>query len=210
MAQQRLRALVIPLVAFLGTGCLWSLAAKEPAQTPENTLSVKLAEPVKPQSFSRPVKFFVKNAIDRSGDPQPILVMRGRGGVFLDREPKEIVREALQDSLKAAGVLAADEASADYVLTVYVFHFGLDEGSGMEFYSKVDLNVVVKNPRTGKSQEVTALGTSIEKFAVRKKNFMARVQANLDESLGNALRNFLRGTKLRDAVEALAGASPQG
>lgn len=183
------------------------LMADEPKQTSENTIHLKLAEPVKPQTFAPPPKFFVRDAIDRSGDPQPMLVFRGRGGAFLDREPKEVVRTALEESLKTAGCLAADEASADYLLTVYVFHFGLAEGSGMEFYSKVELNIVVKNPRTGRSQEVTALGTSIEKMAFRKKNIMMRVQSNLEEALGNALRNFLRGAKLRDAIQGLAAPS---
>jgi hypothetical protein len=44
------------------------------------------------------------------------------------------------------------------------------------------------------------LGTSIQPGAVRKKNIVKKVEANIDDALEAALRNFLRGTKLRDAV----------
>ena len=177
-------------------------AAQEPKQTPENTISIQLAEPVKPQAFPSPVKFLVVDAIDRSGNPQPMLVFKPRGGIYLDRKPTEVVRQALEESLKAAGLLAPDAASADYLLTVYVFHFGLAGGSGMEYFGKLDLGVMVKNPRTGKSQQVTAMGASIQGIAVRKKNILKNVKANLEEALHDGLRNLLRGQKLRDAVTA--------
>ncbi len=183
------------------------VAADEPKQSADNTIALQLGEPVKPQTFSRPVKFYINEAIDRSGNPQPLLVFHLRGGVFLDREPTQIVRQALEDSLKGAAMLAPDRASADYLLTVYLFHFGLASSSGMDYFGKVDLNVVVKNPQTGKSQTVTALGTSVEKIALRKKNIQKNVKANLEEALQDAVRNFLRGTKLREAIET-PGAAP--
>lgn len=188
-------------------------AAEEPKQTPANTITLELTEPAKPQKFPRSIKFHVADLVDRSGNPQPLLVYKPRGGVFLDRPPIEIVRQTLGDSLKAADLLAADADAADYLLTVYVFHFGLASGSGYEFFAKVELNVVVKNRKTGQSQTVTALGTSIENPALRKKNILKNVKANLEEALQDALRNFLRGNKLREAVETPPpppGPSPAG
>jgi hypothetical protein len=182
--------------------------ADEPKPTPENTISVKLEAPVKPQTFSRPVKFYVDNVIDRSANPQPMLVLKQRGGVFLDRQPTEIVREALENSLKTADLLAPDQTSASYLLNVYLFHFGLASGSGMEYYGKVDLNVVVKDVATGSSQTVTALGTSIQGAAVRKKNILKNIEANINGALEDSLRNFLRGTKLRDAVASPETSAP--
>lgn len=178
-------------------------AADEPKPKPENTITVQVAEPVKPQTFPRPLNFFVADVIDRSGNPQPMLVYKPRGGVFLDREPVAIVRQTLEESLKAAGLLAPHRESADYLLSVYVFHFGLASGSGAEFFGKVDLNVVVKNPKTGKSQQVTALGTAIQGRAMLKKNILKNVHENVEGALYDALRNFLRGTKLRDAIATL-------
>jgi hypothetical protein len=175
-------------------------SADEPKPTADNTISIKLANEVKPQSFPRPIKFFIENVIDRSANPQPMLVLKERGGVFLDRQPTEIVRQALQETLQKSDLLAADRASADYLLTVYLFHFGLASGSGLEYFGKVDLNVVLKPASGGKAQEITALGTSIQGAAIRKKNILKNVEANISEALEAALRNFLRGTKLRDAV----------
>ena len=175
-------------------------AADEPKPTLENTITIKLTNEVKPQTFPRPIKFFIENVIDRSGNAQPMLVLKERGGVFLDRQPTEIVRQALQETLQKSDLLAADRASADYLLTVYLFHFGLASGSGMEFFGKVDLNIVLKPAAGGKSQEITALGTSIQNAALRKKNIVKNIEANISEALESALRNFLRGTKLRDAV----------
>jgi len=96
---------------------------------------------------------------------------------------------------------------------VYVFHFGLAPGIGFEYFGKVDLNVVVKDLASGKSQEVTDLGTSIQGAAFRKKNILKNIESNISEALEAALRNFLRGTKLRDAVvsppDTKPPASPQ-
>jgi hypothetical protein len=194
-------ALVLLLLAL-------SVAAEEPTPNEKNTISVKLENQVKPQTFQPHIKFFVENVVDRSGNPQPLLVYKPRGGIFLDRQPAEIVREALMETLRSSDLLAPDLESANYSLTVYLFHFGLATGSGVEFFGKVDLNVVVKEKASGKSQEVTALGTSIQGAAFRKKSIQKNVEANIDEALESALRNFLRGTKLRDAVAALSAASP--
>jgi len=177
-----------------------SAAADEPKPTTDNTILIKLDYEIKPQSFARPVKFFVDRVIDRSANPQPMRVLKERGGVFLDKQPTEIVQQAFQGALEKSSLLAADAASADYVLTVYVFHFGLGSGLGAEYYGKVDLNVVVKDVKSGATHEVTALGTSVQGAAVRKKNILKNIEANISEALELALRNFLRGAKLRDVV----------
>ena len=179
------------------------VAADEPKPKPENTISIKLAEPVPAQKFERPPKFWITDVTDRSGNPQPMLVLKERGGVFLDRQPTAILREALDDSLKSANLLAADAASADLTVRLYLFHFGLAEGSGMDFFSKVEFSAMVKNPKTGESQEVKAAGTSIAKGAFRKKNIQKNVEDNLQEALKDATRNFLRGTQLKEAVTGL-------
>src|SRR6266568_1198348 len=152
------------LACVLGCFPAW---ADEPKPTPENTIHVQLAAPVPPQKFARPPKFFISDVTDRSGNPQPMLVLKDRGGVFLDRQPTQITREAIEQSLKSADLLAADATSADLVLQIYVFHFGLAQGSGLDFFGKVEFSVMVKNPKTEESQQIQAKGTSIAKAAVR-------------------------------------------
>src|SRR5713226_1270346 len=180
-----------------------SAQADEPKPTPENTIHVQLAAPVPPQKFAKQPKFHIAGVIDRSGNPQPMLVLRDRGGVFLDRQPTQITREAIEQSLKAADLLAADAPTADLVLQVYVFHFGLAQGSGLDFFGKVEFSVMVKNPKTEESQQIQAKGTSIAKAAVRKKNIQKNVQADIEGALEDAVRNLVRGTQLREAVTAL-------
>lgn len=180
-----------------------NMRADEPKPTPENTIHLQLAAPVTPQKFAKSPKFFISEVIDRSGNPQPILVLRDRGGVFLDRQPTQITKEAIEESLKSANLLAADAGSADLVLQVYVFHFGLAEGSGLDFFGKVQFAVMVKNLKTEESQQIEAKGTSIANGAVRKKNIQKNVQANIEGALEDAVRNLLRGTQLKEAVAAL-------
>jgi hypothetical protein len=187
--------------------CLNAIA-DEPKPTPENTIHIQLAAPVPPQKFAKPPKFFVSEVIDRSGNPQPMLVLRDRGGVFLDRQPTQIAKETLEESLKAADLLAADAASADLVLQIYVFHFGLAHGSGFDFFGKVEFSVMVKNLKTEESQQVQAAGTSIANLAVRKKNIQKNVQANIEGALEDAVRNLLRGTQLKEAVASLLKNAP--
>ena len=189
------------LGALLAAGA--ASAADEPKPTPENTISVRLTEAVPVQKFEHPPKFWITDVTDRSGNAQPMLVRKERGGVFLDRQPTVILQEAIQDSLKAADLLAADAASADLTVRLYLFHFGLAEGSGLDFFSKVEFSAMVKNPKTGETQEVRAAGTSIAKGAVRKKNIQKNVEENLQEALKDATRNFLRGTQLKEVVKGL-------
>lgn len=177
--------------------------ADDPKPTAENTITVQLAEPVKPQTFSRPLKFFLVDVIDRSGNAQPMLVFKPRGGIFLDRTPAQIIRGGLETCLKSANMLATERDSADFLLTVYVFNFGLSESSGMDFFGKVEFAVMLKNPKTAKSEQITAAGTSIAGVAVRKKNIQKNVKEDIERAFGDALRNLLRGVKLRDAVGAL-------
>ena len=178
-------------------------AAEDPKPTPENTISIRLGDPVAAQKFASAPKFWISEVIDRAANPQPMLVLKERGGIFLDRQPTAIVREALEQSLKAANLLAADASSADLVLKIYLFQFGLAQGSRLDFFGKVEFAAVVKNPLTGEIVEVKAAGTSIAKGAVRKKNIAKNVQDDIEESLRDVLRNFLRGQQLKDAVGAL-------
>ena len=179
------------------------VSADEPKPTPSNTITIQLAEPVKPQKFPRPFKIFISDVIDRSGNAQPMLVYKPRGGIFLDRTPIEIARTGLMETFKSADMLAADRDSADFLMTVYLFNFGLNTSSGMDFFGKVELAAQLKNPKTNKSQQITASGTSIANAALRKKNILKNVQENIDQAFADALRNLLRGEKLRDAVAAL-------
>jgi hypothetical protein len=197
----------LALSVCLAAGSAW---ADDPKPTPNNTIHIALGAPVTPQKFSRPVKFFVGDVIDRAGNAQPMLVMEARGGIFVDRLPVDTVREALESSLKAADMLAPDAASADMVLNVYLFHFGLAPSLG-DFFGKIELAVAVKEPKTGKSQQISATGTSISHIAVRKKNEMKDLEADFNGALSDALRNLLRGQALHDAVmSATATPAPAG
>jgi len=197
-----LRTLRMP-AGFILLLAFSSAHADEPKPTTENTIHVQLPAPVTPQKFARPIHFFVPEVIDRSGNAQPTLVLREKGGVFLDRPPAQIAREAISQSLKAADLLAPDAASAELVLQVYLFHFGLAHGSGLDFFGKVDFAVTVKNLKTGESQQIQASGTAIAGLAVRKKNIQKNVQANIEAALEDAVRNLLRGTQLKEAIAAL-------
>ena len=75
-----LGALLVPLTA----------AAEEPKPTESNTISVKLENDVKPQTFPRPLKFFIENVVDRSANPQPLLVYKPRGVSFLTGSPPRL------------------------------------------------------------------------------------------------------------------------
>jgi hypothetical protein len=202
-----LRSATLFCCAVFASGWVCAVAPRanvdEPKPKPENTISVQLGEPITPQKFSPAPKFWIADVTDRSGNPQPMLVMKERGGVFLDKPPTATVKEALEQSLKAANLLAQDQASADLVLRIYLFHFGLASGSGLDFFGKVEFTIVVKNPKTGESQEVKAAGTSIANGAFRKKNMQKNVQENIEAALHDATRNFVRGTQLKEAVTAL-------
>jgi hypothetical protein len=204
---------IFPVFAFLAlslcfaAGSVW---ADDPKATPDNTIHVMLGTPVAPQKFSRPVSFFVSEVIDRAGNAQPMLVTPMRGGIFVDRLPAEIVRRALESSLKAASMLAPDAASADMVLNVYLFHFGLAPSLG-DFFGKIELAVTVKDPNTGKSRQISATGTSISHIAVLKKNEMKNLEADFNGALSDAIRNLLRGQALHDAVmSATVSQAPTG
>jgi hypothetical protein len=184
-----------------------AVRAGDPQPTPDNTIHIKLAAPVQPQKFPRPIKFFVGDIVDRAGNPQPMLVTDKRNGIFVDRLPADIVREALESSLKAVDMLAPDMASADLTLNVYLFHFGLAPSMG-DYFGKIELAVAVKNPATGKSQQVSALGTSISQSALLKKNAMKNLERDFNGALSDAVRNLLRGQALRDAVTAATVATP--
>lgn len=190
-------------IAILCAVTTVAAATKEPQPTPENTIRVQLSEPVRPPAFTNPVKFFVVDVIDRSGNAQPMLMFRPQGGIFLDKAPTEITRAGLENCLRSANMLAADRDSADFLLTVYVFHFGLANGSGFDFFGKVEFAVMLKNPKTGRSEQITALGTSIAGGAMRKKNVLKNVQEDIEHAFEAALQNLLRGVKFRDAVNAI-------
>lgn len=183
-----------------------SFGNDDPKPKPENTISVHVGATVTPQKFAQPFTIAIVDVTDRSGNPQPMLVYRPRGGIFVDRAPTEILRDALQESLKQGGLLAADKDTADLTAKIYVFKFGLAPGSGLDFFGSVEFAVVLKNTKTGASQEVRAAGTSIANAAVLKKNIQKNVRDNLETALGDALTNFCRGTQLKDAIKALLSA----
>jgi hypothetical protein len=192
------------MVAVLTLPACLRAKADEPKPKPENTISIQLGEPIPPQRFEHPPKFWIADVTDRSGSPQPMLVMKERGGVFLDKQPTVILKEAIEQSLKAADLLASDQGSADLVLRLYLFHFGLASGSELDFFGKVEFSTIVKNAKTHESQEVKAVGTSIANGALRKKNMQKNVEENIEAALRDATRNFLRGTQLKEAVTALS------
>jgi hypothetical protein len=100
-------------------------------------------------------------------------------------------------------MLARDAESADFTLNVYLFHFGLAPSLG-DYFGKVELAVTVKSAKGGKSQQVSAIGTSISRMAVLKKNAMKNLEQDFNGAMSDAVRNFLRGQALRDAVIAPA------
>lgn len=204
-----LRTSLLCLGVLLLSAVAWatkSVAADEPKATAENTITISLGEPVPAQKFEHAPKFWIANVIDRSGNPQPLLVLKSRGGIFLDKQPTAILKDSLEYSLRAANLLASDEASADLVLRIYIFQFGLASGSGLDFFGKVEFSTMVKNARSSESQEVKAAGTSIANGAVRKKNLQKNVQEDIEGALRDATRNFLRGAQLKEAVAALSKA----
>lgn len=192
----------IVIFLFLSAFVITARCSDNPKQTPANTVSIHI-DPVKPQAFPQKTTFYVNRIVDRSGNPQPLLAYAPRGGVFFDREPGAIVRQAVEDSFKSAGMLAADAASADIVLDIYIFEFGLAKGSGFEFFAKVELNVVPRNNSGLKTDPITALGTSIQNRAMLKSNIQKNVTVNVEEALQDAVRSLVRGVKFRDAVLAL-------
>ena len=137
-----------------------------------------------------------------------MLVTAMRGGIFVDRLPVDIVRDALESSLKSANVLSSDAASADLILNVYLFHFGLAPSLG-DFFGKVELAVAVKDPKSGKSQQISASGTSISHLAILKKNDMKNLESDFNTALSDAVRNLLRGQALHDAVKAAISSPAQ-
>jgi len=77
----------------------------------------------------------------------------------------------------------------------------------------VEFTAVVKNPKSGRTVEVKAAGTSMAKGTMLKKNIQKNVQDDVQESLRDAVRNFLRGQQLKDATGALrksVDAAPTG
>src|SRR5215813_8301870 len=196
-------ALILCLI-FLAT--ITVRGSDNPKQTATNTVSIHV-DPVKPQVFPQKTTFFIDRIVDRSGKPQPLLAYAPRGGVFFDREPGAVVREALENSFRAGEMLAPAAGSADVVLDVYIFEFGLSPGSGFEFFAKVELSVVLRNNSGLKSEPVTALGTSIQNRAILKSNIQKNVTVNVEEALHDAVRSLVRGTKFRDTVLALQDSS---
>jgi hypothetical protein len=194
--------LILALMVCVAVSSAW---AGDPKPTADNTIHISLATAVAPQKFPRPLKFFVGEVVDRAGNAQPMLITSARGGIFVDRLPADIVREALESSLKAADMLSPDAALADYVLNVYLFHFGLAPSLG-DFFGKVELAVVVKDPKSGTSQQISASGTSISHVAKLKRNEMKNLEADFNGALGDAIRNLLRGQALHDAVASAAAA----
>jgi Domain of unknown function (DUF4410) len=196
----RAKSLLLAAIVLARSGLL--LRADDPKPNPANTIHVELSPPVTPESFARAVHFFVAEVVDRSGNPQPMLLMKSRGGLFVDRQPTEIVRNSIIESLRAANLLANNESEADVVLEPYLFHFGLENGSSMDYFGKVEFAVTVKDAKTGDSKQVSANGTSIAGRGFRKKTIAKNMKEDMDAALEDAVTNLLRGTQLRDAVNS--------
>lgn len=194
MSRFRVWVLAIVVALFFLHSSL--LTAKQPVQKAKNTITLPASQRVDPLRFSPPLKFHVEDVIDRTGNSPPNLVLERDGGIFLSAEPREILRQRVTDSLRSAGLLASDAASADYLLTIYLSQFGHDRGIGKQFFFKVDLNVLIRNARTGEAEQVTALGTSL----TGRKKYVA---ANIENALVKALRGFLRGASFGEAVRRL-------
>ncbi len=201
----RAKSLLLAAIVLAGSGLL--LRADDPKANPDNTIHVELSPPVTPQSFVRAVHFFVTDVVDRSGNPQPMLLMKSRGGLFVDRQPTEIVRISIMVSLRAANLLAANESEADVVLQPYLFHFGLENGSNMDYFGKVEFAVTVTDAKTGDSKQVSANGTSIAGRGFRKKTIAKNMKEDMDAALEDAVTNLLRGSQLRDAVNSFGAAA---
>jgi len=86
------------------------------------------------------VKFFISEVIDRVRESQAMLVLRDRGGIFLDAT-HGITREAIEQSLKAADLPGGGCRSATWCCR-FTSPFGLAQGSGFDFFgSRVFLMV---------------------------------------------------------------------
>ncbi len=100
----RLSIALLSLVAFSGL-TTHPAQADEPKPKPENTITIQ-PEPVPPPKFERPPKFWIADITDRSGNSQPLLGMKERAGVFLDKQPTAIVKDALEQSQRRARTIA--------------------------------------------------------------------------------------------------------
>jgi len=67
----RRETLAVSLSLLLAGATAAAVPGDEPKQTPGNTILFRLAEPVKPQTFRRPIRFSMERVIDRFGNPQP-------------------------------------------------------------------------------------------------------------------------------------------
>lgn len=181
------------LYCFTSPPCLVS---KEPQQSAKNTLTLRIPEPTETLSFQKPFKFHIPQVTDRTGNIPPNLVLRRDDGIFLTPEPRAIVFQRVESSLRTAGLLAANAASADYNLTVQIIQFGHVPGIGREYFFKVELIALVENNLTRETKTFNAMGTSV---AWGKKN----IQVNMENALIKALRGFLHGAQFRDAVGEL-------
>src|SRR5260370_17602734 len=70
--------------------------ADEPKPTPENTIHKQLAEAVNPQTFSRRLKFFVVERVDRSNSPQRVMDFKHRAEIFLAHTPFSLIPTRLE------------------------------------------------------------------------------------------------------------------
>src|SRR5262249_41070207 len=129
------RGSLLSTMLLLAAACagrwMWTplqASADEPKAKAENTISLQLGEPVVAQKLSPAPPLWISEVTDRTGNPQPMLVLKERGGVFLDKQPTATLQEALEQSLRTAKLLARDRESADLTLRIYLFHFGLAAG----------------------------------------------------------------------------------
>lgn len=122
--------------------------------------------------------------------------------LFWQRDPRDVVREAVLQSLSQGGRLADSEANADYSLALTIFRYGLAEATWREYYAKLEVLGQIKNMRTGAAASVVALGTSVAKLEDRKNKSAEAVQSGLEIALGRGVANLLNSREFKSCLGA--------
>jgi len=206
----RLSVFAAALTAF------FSLTASVPAAEPF-TVNPQLQKPVRLPTWLQAKRFYVAEVAGDAGganfrtarswtSPNPAYLPPGINfnrelkmqEVLWDRDPVQIVRAALVQSLVAGGSIAAEESSADYSLSVSVYRFGLVEATWREYYSKLEMLVQIKNLRTGSIVNAPAIGTCVADLD--RKHGQRAIQSGLETALSRGIANFLYNTQTKDAV----------
>ena len=177
-----------------------------------------LRQPVKLPAFLKGKTFFVGESTGGAGSSSVNTVTPRHGpnpwggitfsrefktlDIAWPREPVEIVRQALVESLQAGGAIAQDEATADYSVSLKLHRFGLGEATWREYYAKLEMWVSVTDCKTGTITDVFALGTAAKRKEDNEDKAREAIQSSLETALARAVTNFLYNAKLASAVAA--------